>query len=209
MDVMRYLSIPPPRKTVDDHRWMVESLVPAMIAAVKAAGIEQKDHQGLYIVALSSCRIFRVQSNFSVLEPIDEFTADGSGIDVAMGAMRKAGTPQDRVMSGLKAASLNNAGVREPFTYHVLRKGGRPIDAEPQNNAPKYTFKITGVDPPEDPWTPPFAPHQNGERLFTNKSHLLRAIAEWSDYDLVRCEYIRAAADQWYWKTLWRLRETR
>lgn len=62
-------------------------------------------------------RLFRIESEFQVLEPMAEYAADGSGIYHAMGSLysTEGKEPKERITEALKAAEYFVCTVRSPF----------------------------------------------------------------------------------------------
>lgn len=116
------LSIPPHHPDVDTDKYMVTSFVDAVRTALKDGGWVSKDKEqeqgGRFIVAYQG-RIFDIDSDFQVGEPVGEFSACGCGQDIALGSLHasaKTSEPPDyRLTLALEAAQEFSAGVRAPF----------------------------------------------------------------------------------------------
>lgn len=120
----------------DAYEVLVTKLVPWIRERFKAAGYARKEHDvesgGCFLVGFRG-RLFTVQSDYQVGEPLDSFAAIGCGADLALGALhatdpanspgagrgKVAPSANDRIHRALSAAERFSAGVRGPFT--ILR----------------------------------------------------------------------------------------
>lgn len=104
----------PKFKGGDLHSFMVTEFIDSVRACLKA-----DDLQPMFLVGHKG-KLFTVQGDFQVGMPRDGFDAIGSGGDIAMGAMHVSAhnrrKPAKRIEEALRAASINNAAVRPPFT---------------------------------------------------------------------------------------------
>jgi ATP-dependent protease HslVU (ClpYQ) peptidase subunit len=122
LDVLRYSFEPPKHaRGMDVARYMRTAFVDEVRKSLKAAGAMRKEHEledveSAFLVGYRG-RLFQVEPDFQVGEAIDDFSAIGSGGDVALGALTVTqGTPpRKRVLAALQAAERYNAGVRRPF----------------------------------------------------------------------------------------------
>lgn len=86
---------------------------------------EQQEMEGACLLGYEG-HLFRLQSDFSMLEAISGFDAVGAGADLAIGALHYAHftTPRaparKRIESALKASAFANSTVRPPFTIASL-----------------------------------------------------------------------------------------
>lgn len=108
-------------KTVDiDHKFMVTKFIPRVISLFKNGVVSEneKDRGGIFIVAAPG-RLFKIQYDYSVLEPELGICAVGCGEHVAMGSLLTTRDldipPQDKIIKALGAAEQYCDGVRRPF----------------------------------------------------------------------------------------------
>jgi ATP-dependent protease HslVU (ClpYQ) peptidase subunit len=79
----------------------------------------EEDTGGIFIVGVEG-RIFTVDEDFHVGENVFNFMAEGSGGQVALGALyatKNQKNPKLRLKAALEAASEFNMAVAPPFTY--------------------------------------------------------------------------------------------
>ena len=106
-----------------DHKYMVTKFIPKVIDLFKNGIISEyeKDRGGNFIVGAKN-RLFEIQCDYAVLEPIDGICAVGSGSDVAMGSLLTTldmdMTPINKVQLALQAAEKHCCGVQRPF--HII-----------------------------------------------------------------------------------------
>lgn len=111
------------KKTDIDHKFMVTKFIPKVITLFKEGVIseQESDRGGNFIVATPG-RVFKIQNDYSVLEPELGICSVGCGEAVAMGSLiTTAGLdipPQDRIIKALEAAEKYCCGVQRPF--HIL-----------------------------------------------------------------------------------------
>jgi ATP-dependent protease HslVU (ClpYQ) peptidase subunit len=127
LDVLRYTFKPPKQpRGVDVSRYMRSVFIDAVRAAMKDAGVMWKENnleeiESSVLVGYRG-RLFCIEGDFQVGEAIDDFSAVGSGGDVALGALTVTeGVPaRKRLLAALGAAERYNAGVRRPFYVQSL-----------------------------------------------------------------------------------------
>lgn len=115
-------SFTPPKRhqDTDVYAYMVTSFIDAVRSCLKDGGYAEKrndaEHGGTFLVGYEG-RLFRIESDYQVGEPLDGYDAVGCGEDIALGSMYSTvgGKPKDRITSALKAAEHFSAGVRAPF----------------------------------------------------------------------------------------------
>jgi hypothetical protein len=79
----------------------------------------EEDTGGIFIVGVEG-RIFTIDEDFHVGENVYNFMAEGSGGQLALGALwatRNQKNPKMRIKAALEAASEFNMAVSPPFTY--------------------------------------------------------------------------------------------
>ena len=82
-------------------------------------GGTDEDTGGIFIVGLEG-RIFTIDEDFHVGENIVNYMAEGSGGQIALGALyatKNQKNPKVRLKAALEAASEFNMSVAPPFTY--------------------------------------------------------------------------------------------
>ena len=108
-------------KEVDiDHKYMVTKFIPKVIELFRDGYISDKTEEknANFIVGVED-KLFEIQEDYSVLEPLDNFCAVGCGEDVAIGSMYTTRNMDmsvpDRIIEALKAAENRLCGVQRPF----------------------------------------------------------------------------------------------
>lgn len=130
--LLRYELALPRRHPGDDlMEYMVVDFIAAVRTCLKDGGYARdksgEEAGGTFIVATEG-RIFRVDSDYQVGEPVAPYTAVGCGYDLALGALHATRdisglTPEDRVRMALEAAAEHSAGVAPPFVTLALPGG--------------------------------------------------------------------------------------
>jgi ATP-dependent protease HslVU (ClpYQ) peptidase subunit len=124
--LLRYaLEVPDhdPRVAVD--KWMATVFVDAVRTCLKnhgwASKRDEREHGGTFLVGYQG-RLFVVEGDYQVGEPVDGFAAVGCGDQIAHGALfaSRAVSGRERVQLALEAAERFSAGVRGPFHLEVL-----------------------------------------------------------------------------------------
>lgn len=116
------------KKTEINHKFMVTKFIPKVIELFKNGIVNETETQrgGNFIVATPG-RLFKIQSDYSVLEPELGICAVGCGEAVAMGSLITTKDmdmePQERIIKALEAAEMYCCGVQRPF--HLLCTDGR------------------------------------------------------------------------------------
>ena len=118
------LALPEIKKsnTEDLYGFMVKEFIPAVRKCFKDGGYARKkddeESAGTFLVCLLG-RIFEIEGDYQVGEPMDNFAAVGCAEDVAKGSLY---TTEGRVKSSLKRAQMAleaaerfSGGVRAPF----------------------------------------------------------------------------------------------
>lgn len=123
------LTAPPPGDPADLERFMTTTWIDAVRDCLRAGGYaghmsDGSEVGGTFLVGVHG-RLFEVDCDYQVGEPLDGYAAVGCGADIALGALhatsRSAMSADERVMAALRAAERHSAGVCGPFT--VLREG--------------------------------------------------------------------------------------
>lgn len=122
------LKPPPPGDPAELERFMTTAWIDSVRECLQAGGYAWsnggQESGGTFLVGVAG-RLFEVDADYQVGEPLDGYAAVGCGADIALGALhatRSAAMGADeRVMAALRAAERHSAGVRGPFT--LLREG--------------------------------------------------------------------------------------
>lgn len=120
--LLRYkLVLPHQPVEMDDDTYLRTMFVDAVRQTLKDGGYTKVENNveigGLFLVGYRG-RLFRVDEDFQVLEPVADFDAVGCGEAYAKGALYASQDVKDetkRVMQALEAAERMSAGVRGPF----------------------------------------------------------------------------------------------
>lgn len=123
--LLRYAELPKPKPLGDLYKFMVTEFVDAIRKVFKDGGYARKDneveHAGTFLVGVKG-RLFKIEADYQVGEPLLGYTAVGCGEDIALGSLHSTADPElefspyGRVWAALKAAQEFSAGVREPFS---------------------------------------------------------------------------------------------
>lgn len=112
---------PPKRHTDQDvYAYMVTTFIDGLRDCLKAGGWAKRDSErevgGTFLVGYEG-RLFQIEGDYQVGEPLSGYAACGCGCEVALGALYATGNmkPRDRVKVALQAAEAFSAGVRGPF----------------------------------------------------------------------------------------------
>lgn len=116
-------------KNVDiDHKYMVTKFIPNVIELFKNGIVDESETNrgGNFIVATPG-KLFKIQTDYSVLEPELGICAVGCGESVAMGSLLTTKdmdmTPVEKITKALEAAERYCCGVQRPF--RILCTDGR------------------------------------------------------------------------------------
>lgn len=125
-------ALDPPLPTGDLPRFMATVFVDALRQVLKDGGhakreSEQESGDTFALVGVHG-RLFRLWSDYSVIEAAQPYSAAGCGEDFALGSLfATAGTalgPKRRITLALRAAERFNAAVRGPFTFASTKRAG-------------------------------------------------------------------------------------
>jgi hypothetical protein len=122
------LKPPPPGDPAALEQFMVTDWIDSIRDCLKSGGYAEnmggQEVGGTFLVGVRG-RLFEINCDYQVGEPLDGYAAVGCGADVALGALHATQptdlSADDRVMGALRAAERHSAGVRGPFT--LLREG--------------------------------------------------------------------------------------
>lgn len=109
--------------------YMVTRFVPALRECFKSGGFaqekERQESGGTFLVGYRG-RLFHIEGDYQVVEPLNAFSAVGCGAQIALGALYVLDDaeqdPLERVARALQAASNFNAAVRRPFSIRELKR---------------------------------------------------------------------------------------
>ncbi|WP_104825716.1 hypothetical protein [Rhizobium sp. NXC24] len=120
-------SLKPPRRDpeTDVYAFMVTDFVDALRQCLKDGGYARRQNEvergGTFLVGYAG-RLFRIDDDYQVVEPVDGFDACGCGQQIALGALfaSSSSPPRERLEMALNAAERFSAGVRGPFHFETL-----------------------------------------------------------------------------------------
>lgn len=120
--LLRYgLDVPNHPEGMDDAEFLSTVFVDAVRRCLKDGGFAKRESEvesgGIFLLGYRG-RLWRVDSDYQVVETEEGVDAVGSGNEVALGALwaTAADDPEDRIWTALEAAAHYNMGVRAPFT---------------------------------------------------------------------------------------------
>jgi ATP-dependent protease HslVU (ClpYQ) peptidase subunit len=126
MQLLHYeLQIPAYEDGTDIEAYMVTKFVNAVRDCLRSGGFAQKENEkeagGNFLVGFRG-RLFEVQDDYQVSEPVNNYEAVGSGAKFALGAFYVTShlPPEERMELALQAATYHNAYVRPPYLIHCL-----------------------------------------------------------------------------------------
>lgn len=127
--ILQYSWVPPKYTPTKTNSGLDKFMRTKFIDSVKQAfrdngygnftNTEEGDTGGIFIVGVEG-RIFTIDEDFHVGENVYNFMAEGSGGQLALGALwatRNQKNPKMRIKAALEAASEFNMAVSPPFTY--------------------------------------------------------------------------------------------
>lgn len=124
--LLRYSFKPPVHpEGVDTYEFMVTAAINSMRTCLKDGGFSKKDKEaeegGTFLVGYRG-RLFEINSDYQVAEPLDHMAAVGAGEQVACGALYALLDldPEQRILRALEVAERFNAAVRGPFIVRCL-----------------------------------------------------------------------------------------
>lgn len=109
------------KKTELDHKYMVTKFIPNLKKIFKEGFSSEKiEDIGANFILCASNKLFEIQSDYSVLEPLSGFCSVGCGEQFAMGSLsttKNMDLPaKERLILALEAAEQFSCGVQRPFT---------------------------------------------------------------------------------------------
>lgn len=109
----------PSGETKVNHEYMVTTFIPNIISLFEN-GIKEADKGGNFLVGIDG-KLYEIQNDYSVLEPLAGYSAVGCGEVTAKGSLyattkyMKDFTPEQHILTALEAAEKNCCGVQRPF----------------------------------------------------------------------------------------------
>ena len=122
--LLKYKFNPPVQKNnQDDHEYMVTDFIEELRKVFKDGGYttinNNEESAGTFLVGYKGV-LYEVDSDYQVGIPAFQYSAVGSGGPIALGSLfTSRGSPSDRILTSLEAASHLNPYVRPPF--HILK----------------------------------------------------------------------------------------
>lgn len=116
--------IPEKIEKMDPYDWVCNHLVPEFRHSLKEGGFakveDNVEHGGTFLLGAYG-RLFEIDSDFQVGEPVDNYAAIGCGADFALGALAMTDdlAPMERIVDVLNVATKFSGGVRPP--YRILK----------------------------------------------------------------------------------------
>lgn len=119
---------PPKRKegVEDDLDYIIDEVIPSIRRSFKDGGYSEisnnKEEGGFFLMGYRG-RIFIVQGDFSVLEPVSGYTSTGSGEAFAKGSLYSTEGEKDikkRITLAIEAASRHCSSVGLPVSIKVM-----------------------------------------------------------------------------------------
>lgn len=127
--LLRYAFVAPPQKVgQDDMAYLVTDFIDALRTMQKDKGSMKKEneleeHSASFLFGFNK-KLYVVESDFQVAQPLENYVACGCGADIALGAMYATKhlkmKPKVRLELALNAAAEYSAGVRGPFVIKKL-----------------------------------------------------------------------------------------
>ncbi len=135
MQLLQYeLRLPPYEKGMEVEEYLVTKFVNAVRTCLKDGGFAQKEDEkesgGNFLIGYQG-RLFEMQDDYQVSEPVNGYESIGSGAKVALGSLYATSSlsPGQRIELALQAAAYHNAYVRPPFLIHCLSAERELVEA--------------------------------------------------------------------------------
>lgn len=119
------LEVPRHPPKMDDMRYMSKVFINAVRECLKKGGLAKTNNDeelgGFFIVGYRG-GLFEVQEDYQISKTIDNYSAVGSGDNIALGSLfsthGRCISSKQRVLTALQAAEKWNASVKGPF--HII-----------------------------------------------------------------------------------------
>jgi hypothetical protein len=118
------LQVPPRIQGYSDEKYLAVSVINAVRSCLKEGGFAKKEleveHGGTFLIGYEG-KLYRVEGDYQVCRPREEWAAIGCGYQFALGALYAtrgwADSPKVRLEAALNAAARYSAFVRGPILY--------------------------------------------------------------------------------------------
>ena len=134
MQLLHYeLQVPLYEEGMEVEEYLVTRFVNAVRTCLRDGGFAQKADEkesgGNFLVGFRG-RLFEVQDDYQVSEPVNSYEAVGSGAKFALGSLYATPQlmPEERIELALQAATYHNAYVRPPYLIHCLSQEQEPVE---------------------------------------------------------------------------------
>lgn len=113
-------------KEEDDFHFMINAFIPAIQKLFTEGGFLTKDREeligGVFLVGYKQ-HLYKIESDFQVVETYDNYMSCGCGDDLALGSLYTSSTlqitPEEKIIKALEAAAKFSNGVEPP--YNILQ----------------------------------------------------------------------------------------
>ena len=128
-EILEYNFVPPEHtKGVSDKAFLVKDFIPKLrnvLEECKYVKAEDKAGNGTFLMGYRG-KLYKVQSDWSILEPTCGYTAVGSGDEICIGAISalkdiEEFTPKEKVIKAIEIASKHNPYVGGKITVKSLK----------------------------------------------------------------------------------------
>lgn len=109
-------------KLTIDHKYMVTEFIPKIYDLFNKGVYDQSENNrgGNFLIGVKN-KLFEVQADYSVLDPLTGYSSVGCGCYSAMGSLYATSSknmklsPEEQIKIALKSAEINCGGVGKPF----------------------------------------------------------------------------------------------
>lgn len=126
LQLLQYaFTLPEYDPATDLDKYMATTFIDAIRQCFKDGGYASKSNEqesgGSFLIGLRG-RLFEIEADYQVGEPLDGYAAVGCGAEIARGVMYATPDmqPKKRIELALQASERHNAGVRGPFHIEML-----------------------------------------------------------------------------------------
>jgi ATP-dependent protease HslVU (ClpYQ) peptidase subunit len=119
------LEVPEKPRDQDDMAFMATTFIDAVRETFKDGGYakisDSRENGGSFLVGYRN-RLYQIESDFQVGEPMSGYSACGCGTPYALGSLRNSTnlSPHKRLEQALETAAEFSAGVAPPFFYEEM-----------------------------------------------------------------------------------------
>jgi ATP-dependent protease HslVU (ClpYQ) peptidase subunit len=141
LNIIEHMDIPPEIVSQDPDQYIMVQLTGALRYAFRSSGQLEDDHgmentYQTFVVAYKG-RFYEIGGDLSVNKVQKDFTATGSGRELATGALYAlddVDVPiEEKALRAIRAAAEYDAGVSHPFDLIIWKEGKEPIHIEYEN----------------------------------------------------------------------------